>query len=115
MMNAHVLRKLPEYVEVGICRTPVIKYHCASGKQTSMDVVPHHPTCGCIPEASFTGFEVVVKDAILQLLQKNSALRMNNCFGEPCCSRGIENPDGMVERNSCKFNRACLFPRHCVP
>ncbi len=57
-----------------------------------MDIIPHHPSGGGIPETFFAGFEIVMECSVFQLLQQDSPLAMGYRFRQAGRSGRVQHP-----------------------
>ena len=98
--DAVAFDEIPEHLKVGILGAAVVEDDSDAGqKQAGDEEIPHHPAGRRVPEKAVALPQVQMKRQDLQVLEKNTAVAVDNRLGPARRSRGIENPERMLERN----------------
>jgi hypothetical protein len=97
------LCEIPEDVHVGMPRVPVVEHDRGGGEQSGDEEVPHHPPRGGEPEDAVALAGIDVKVQLLQVLEQDPAVALDDRLGKAGGARGIEDPEGVVERHRLEF------------
>src|SRR5215203_271259 len=98
----------PQCAEIGVTRVAVVQNDRGTSEQTGDQQVPHHPAGGREPEEPLARAEVVMESVRLQMLDDDSAVPVHDPLWEPRGTRGIQDPERMVERHGVVFKGTSL-------
>ena len=101
--DTFLLTQFPEAYGCWLEWTSIENKDRCAGRQSANEPRPHHPRTRCKLEKDVIVGEVAVQDVFFLELDKEWSAGMYDGLGETSCTRGIEDHEGMIERNMSEF------------
>ena len=93
-----LLQHLPDGVQIGIGRIPVVEHDGTARAQGGGLPVPHHPAAGGDIQHPIPGLHVVVEHQLLELVDEEPAYGLDHALGFARGAGGKHDHGGVVER-----------------
>ena len=97
--------KIPQRAAAVDERRAVEQHQRCPRGQAGHEPVPHHPATRREVEQAVAGLQVAVQQVLLDVLEQRAACAVDDAFGDARRARRIQDVDGMVERQTRKFDR----------
>ena len=97
--GAFACREAPQRAHVGVAGVPVELQDRAAGRERGDPQVPHDPVRRREPEEAVRLADVQVQGVRLEIFQDGAAVAVDDGLRHPAGARGVDDPEGMVERD----------------
>ena len=102
--DATVVDQVEQSVAVGVEGRSVVKHQGGSGCQAGGQPVPHHPTSRREVEDAVSETDVALQAVLHQVFEQDSTGPVHDAFGPTGRARGVQDVEGMVERQFRELN-----------